>query len=239
MSAENAQITPEPNSKWREIWLEWRGFLLLLGLMFFFRIAIADWNHVPSGSMRPNLIEGDRIWVNKLAYDVKVPYTDIVLKERADPQRGDVIVFFSPDRSRTRMVKRLIGLPGDHVRVVNNTVRINDEMVRFEPLVLEETEQTAADLSQGFLHRMEHLPGRSHPMMVAGSMRSNLNADMRVPEGHYLMMGDNRDRSNDSRVWGFVPRENIIGRSSTVVMSLRSFREFFVPRSERFFLEIE
>lgn len=238
MSADTLDNNAEPNSKWRQTWLEWRGFLLLLGMMFFFRIAVADWNHVPSGSMRPNLIEGDRIWVNKLAYDVKVPYTDIVLKKRSDPQRGDVVVFFSPDKSRTRMVKRLIGMPGDHVQVVNNVVRINGETVQFEPIELEKTEQIDIDLSQGFVHRTEHLPGRSHTMMVHGRMRSPLNADMKVPEGHYLMMGDNRDRSNDSRVWGYVPRENIIGRSSTIVMSLRSFREFFVPRSDRFFRDI-
>jgi len=233
----------ETLTRGQQFWLEWRGFFLFLAIMIFFRVAIADWNHVPSGSMRPILIEGDRIWVNKLAYDVKIPYTNIVLKERSDPKRGDVVVFFSVDGKRTRMVKRLIGMPGDKIDVNDNIVRINGEPLDYSNLDLEETEQTRIDLERGFRHLLEDLPGRPHAMM-ARTNRRKVSPDLRqysgtVPDGHYFMMGDNRDESSDSRVWEFLPREQIIGRSSTIVMSLRSAKEFFVPRGGRFFKEIQ
>ncbi|MEM7083258.1 MAG: signal peptidase I [Pseudomonadota bacterium] len=236
------QIDEIKLSAGQRFWQEWRGFFLFLAIMIFFRMAIADWNHVPSGSMRPNLIEGDRIWVNKLAYDVKVPYTSIVLKKRSDPQRGDIVVFFSPDKNRTRMVKRLIGLPGDRVELRDNVLTINDEQVDYTGISLEETESTLLDLSLGFRHLEEGLPGKPHAMMVHS--RRNVNRELRsfsatVPEGHYLMLGDNRDQSSDSRVWGVVPRNNIIGRSSTVVLSLRDAKGFFMPRGDRFFVSLQ
>jgi len=228
-------------SKAELFWAEWKGFILFLSLMIFFRVAIADWNHVPSGSMRPNLIEGDRIWVNKLAYDVKIPYTSVVLKHVSQPKRGDVVVFFAPKSDRTRMVKRLIGLPGDDIEVINNVLSINGEPVVYEPLTLEPTEQTDIDISLGHKHLTELLPGKAHNMMIfSGSpMRRLPSYRGEVPEGHYLMLGDNRDRSQDSRVWGFVPHDNIIGRSSSVVMSLQPAKKFFLPRGDRFFISID
>lgn len=225
----------------QRFWKEWRGFFVFLAVMIFFRVAIADWNHVPSGSMRPNLIEGDRIWVNKLAYDIKIPYTSIVLKKMSEPKRGDIVVFFAPDQTRTRMVKRLIGLPGDKISVINNVVTINGEPLKYEGVTLEPTEQVRIDLAQGFRHLEEQLPGHPHTMMIRANRRvapELRSFSQTVPEGHYLMLGDNRDQSRDSRVWGFVPHELIIGRSSTVVMSLRPAKEFFVPRANRFFLSL-
>ena len=237
-----AHIGEQPQlTSGQRFWKEWRGFFLFLAIMIFFRVAIADWNHVPSGSMRPNLIEGDRIWVNKLAYEVKVPYTSVVLKTVSEPQRGDIVVFFAPNEDRTRMVKRLIGLPGDKVSVVNNVVTINDERLNYEGIELEFTDPVNSDISQGFRHLNEFLPGHTHTMMVRanGQIARELRSfSQTIPEGHYLMLGDNRDQSRDSRVWGFVPHDRIIGRSSTVVMSLRSAKEFFVPRANRFFLSL-
>ena len=240
-------MTEENNSETAELtgaqrfWKEWRGFFLFLAIMIFFRVAIADWNHVPSGSMRPNLIEGDRIWVNKLAYDIKIPYTSVVLKKVSEPKRGDIVVFFAPNESRTRMVKRLIGLPGDKVSVVNNVVTINGERLKYDGITLESTDAVNDDVAQGFRHLDEYLPGRTHVMMVRANgrvARELRSFSQTVPEGHYLMLGDNRDQSRDSRVWGFVPHDRIIGRSSTVVMSLRTAKEFFVPRGDRFFLSL-
>lgn len=242
MSQETLIDTPELTAGQR-FWQEWRGFFIFLAVMIFFRVAIADWNHVPSGSMRPNLIEGDRIWVNKLAYDIKIPYTSVVLKKMSDPKRGDVVVFFAPGQERTRMVKRLIGMPGDKISISNNVLTINGERLEYDPTALDTTEQVNVDLAQGFKHLTESLPGHPHTMMIRGNGRSprelrNLS-QITVPEGHYLMLGDNRDQSRDSRVWGFVPHDMIIGRSSTVVMSLRSASDFFRPRGERFFLSLE
>lgn len=225
----------------QRFWKEWRGFFLFLAIMIFFRVAIADWNHVPSGSMRPNLIEGDRIWVNKLAYDVKVPYTSIVLKKISEPQRGDVVVFFAPNEASTRMVKRLIGLPGDKISVLDNVVTINGERLSYEGTALEPTDAVEIDIAQGFRHLEEALPGHPHTMMIRSNgrvARELRSFSQTVPEGHYLMLGDNRDQSRDSRVWGFVPHDRIIGRSSTVVMSLRTAKKFFLPRGNRFFLSL-
>ncbi|MFK8030894.1 MAG: signal peptidase I [Gammaproteobacteria bacterium] len=238
MSEENTIDQAELTSGQR-FWKEWRGFFLFLGLMIFFRVAIADWNHVPSGSMRPNLIEGDRIWVNKLAYDIKVPYTSIVLKKVSEPARGDIVVFFAPNEERTRMVKRLIGLPGDKITVLNNVVTINGERLDYVDATLESSDAVEIDIANGFRHLEEDLPGRPHIMMKRANGRTApelRSFSQTVPEGHYLMLGDNRDQSRDSRVWGFVPHDRIIGRSSTVVMSLRTAKEFFVPRGDRFFM---
>ncbi len=238
--------SPQDLTRGQAFWREWRGFFIFLAVMIFFRVAIADWNHVPSGSMRPNLIEGDRIWVNKLAYDVKVPYTDIVLKHVSAPKRGDIVVFFAPDDSGKRMVKRLIGLPGDRIDVLNNALKINNEIIKQTYIDLDETDQTLIDLGRGFRHKLEELPGRHHSIMIfddKGRIPIGNNPLRRyssvVPEGHYLMMGDNRDESQDSRIWGFAPHGNIIGRSSTVVMSLRPMKKFFMPRGDRFFQSIQ
>src|SRR5271170_4889031 len=99
-------------------WHEYRGFAAFIVLMLVFRSALADWNSVPTGSMKPTILEGDRIFVNKLAYDLKVPFTTWHLAEWANPKRGDIVVFYSPEDG-TRLVKRVVGLPGDVVELRN------------------------------------------------------------------------------------------------------------------------
>ncbi len=111
-------------NKLKSIWIEWRSFFVFIALMFIFRSAIADWYEVPTGSMKPTIIEGDRIFVNKLAYDLKVPFTLVTLASWGNPARGDVVVFdFLKDDKR--LIKRVIGLPGDIVEIVNNQLFIN------------------------------------------------------------------------------------------------------------------
>src|SRR5258706_13883307 len=107
-----------------KLWREYRGFTLFVILMVAFRSSLADWNTVPTGSMKPTILEGDRILVNKLAYDLRVPLTHISILRFADPQRGDIVVFDS-QAADTRLVKRVIGLPGDVVEMKNNRLRIN------------------------------------------------------------------------------------------------------------------
>ena len=207
---------------WVKSWQENKSFVIFLTLMFVFRSACADWNTVPSGSMLPTIVEGDRIAVNKLAYDIRVPFTHISLMKLADPERGDIVVFDSKVSDK-RLVKRTIGVPGDRVALVNNKLVINGEEVHYDA--------TAENSDQ-----LEHLFKVTHAIRIKNPNDhafANFPTVV-VPEGFYLMLGDNRDNSADSRVIGFVPRDEIIGRSRAVVMSF-NYDNFYIPRADRFF----
>lgn len=200
-----------------------KSILLLLILMSIFRSAIADWNTVPTGSMNPTIIEGDRILVNKIAYDIQVPFTYHSLLKLADPQRGDIIVFNSKV-SELRLVKRVVGIPGDFIKMENNVLYINGNKLVYEDI---SSTITTAD-------KIENLLGIQHSVRLnpLGSRLSSFD-EIEVPQGYYLALGDNRDNSSDSRVIGFVPRDEIIGRSKQVVMSL-NYENFNIPRANRF-----
>tara|TARA_R110001606_G_scaffold228369_2_gene376363 strand:+ start:211 stop:798 length:588 start_codon:yes stop_codon:yes gene_type:complete len=191
--------------------------------MSVFRSGIADWNVVPSGSMKPTIVEGDRILVNKLAYDVQVPFLYHSLKKLNDPQRGDIIVFDS-EVAQLRLVKRVIGLPGDVVEMVDNQLYINGQALQYDML---ESYQNQVD-------EKEDLLGVVHTVRLnrEGSRLSSFEPT-KVPENFYLALGDNRDNSSDSRVIGFVPRDEIIGRARKVVMSV-DYDRYYMPRSDRF-----
>lgn len=208
----------------KHFWMENRSLLLFLVLMFCFRSAIADWNDVPSGSMKPTLVEGDRIGLNKMAYDLRIPFTHISLYKIADPARGDIAVFDSKVADK-RLVKRVIGVPGDTVAMRDNRLYINGEAVSY-------TAATNGDL-------LEHLPGKHHIVRINPNAKAYANFDpVTVPANQYLMLGDNRDNSADSRVIGFVPRSEFVGRSRSVVMSL-DYENYLLPRAERFFHSLE
>lgn len=207
---------------WLNFWRENKSFVIFLSLMFIFRSACADWNTVPTGSMNPTIIEGDRIAVNKMAYDLRIPFTHISLVKLADPEHGDIAVFDSKVSDK-RLVKRVIGVPGDTVTMVNNQLIINGTAIDYEKSV-------------GNTDQLEHLFNTTHRVRI-----SNPNdhafanfPTVIVPADHYLMLGDNRDNSADSRVIGFVPRAEFVGRSRAVVMSL-NYDNFYLPRVNRFF----
>lgn len=217
-------------SRLQGLWKEYRGLLLFVMLMLVFRSVIADWNTVPTGSMQPTIVEGDRIWVNKMAYDLRLPFSHISLLHTGDPQRGDIVVFDS-ELADKRMVKRVIGLPGDRVAMYDNRLNINGEWLSYD---------VNDDLTgEGSLTFQEQLAGRPHPIRVHPGEQSQLRsfAPVEVPEGHYLVLGDNRDRSADSRVYGFVARDDIVGRSSSVVLSL-DYDDFYLPRGDRFLVPL-
>ncbi|GLS26018.1 signal peptidase I [Marinibactrum halimedae] len=218
------------NIKLRNVWQENKQFVLFLALMFFFRSAIADWNEVPTGSMKPTIIEGDRIWVDKLAYDVRVPFTNISLYHRADPVVGDIVIFESAAAGK-RLVKRVIGVPGDQIVMVDNRLVINGNPLQYDDGKAP-TQHTPELAEHNRLS--EALKGKPHEVFVAQSqsMMSNFGP-VEVPKGHYLVLGDNRDHSADSRVIGFVPRDEIIGKTETVVLSL-NYDNFYLPRWGRF-----
>jgi signal peptidase I len=177
--------------------------LLFVLLLVVGRASLADHYHVPSGSMEPTLAVKDHILVDKRAYGLRLPLTERWLSERA-PARGDVVVFSHPLEGDT-MVKRVVGLPGDEVALVGGQLQLNGVFVQQQ-------------LSAGA--RLERLPGAVHPLSPDGDQGPDFGP-VRVPAGHYLMLGDHRGNSADSRFWGFVPHEKLLGRAVAVVYSAR------------------
>jgi len=208
---------------------------LLIG--YSIRSSLADWNDVPTGSMKPTILEGDRIWINKVAYDLKVPFTTWRIAEWGNPQRGDIAVFYSPHDGK-RLVKRVVGVPGDMIELRSNVLVINGRPVEYRPVAEEILQSLSMADRAGRVFATEKLPGQIHAVAAypaAPAMRSF--PPQRVPEGRYFMMGDNRDDSFDSRFWGTVGRQQIIGRASCVVISLDR-HHYWWPRWERTFTSL-
>jgi len=216
----------------KKFWAENRGFIVFLFLFGLFRTAIADWNPIPSGSMRPSLLEGDVVLVNRVAYDLKIPLTDIAVSRIGEPRRGDIVVFFSP-KDGTRLIKRLVALPGDTVEMRKGVLIINGEAAEYSDGV-QVQEPIDGQSVLPALRLREHLGERDNAVQwlpTVPSLRSM--PAFRVPEGHYWMMGDNRDNSADSRYIGPVPRHLLVGRAHHLVLSV-AFKENWLPRWERF-----
>ena len=201
-----------------------KSFFLFIFLMFFFRSAVADWNEVPTGSMKPTILEGDRILVNKMAYDARLPFSDFSLLKLSDPKRDDIIIFNSKVANK-RLVKRVIGIPGDVIALQENTLIVNGEALDYKEV---SSTSRSVDKQESFLEK-----GHFIRTNKSGSTLSNFGP-IEVPAEHYLVLGDNRDNSVDSRVIGFIPRSEILGRSKRVVLSL-DYENFYIPRKDRFF----
>jgi signal peptidase I len=220
-----------------KLWKNNRRFILFLFGMLFFRSAVADWYHVPTGSMVPTIEIGDRVWVNKLAYDQKIPFTEINLNRHNEPERGEVVVFFS-DVSDKRLIKRVIGVPGDVVSMTNNQLLLNGSPVNLG--VLDSSiDNRLSSQSDSALYLTETLPTASKPNRHSIRLQLDLFSQLAsfspqvVTEEHLWVMGDNRDKSADSRVIGLVPRSELIGRAETVVFSLDK-NHYYLPRKSRF-----
>lgn len=201
-----------------------------------FKSAIADWNDVPTGSMIPTILAGDRIFVNKLAYDLKVPYTTWHLARWDDPVGGDIVVFYSPQDGK-RLVKRIIGVPGDTIALRSNRLQINGKTAGYARLETESAPGQTPARSANEIIFEETLEGRKHPVMITPvpSVTQDFGP-ITVPAGSYFMMGDNRDASFDSRFFGFVKRTSIVGRATTIVLSRDG--SFLHPRWHRFFKKL-
>ena len=215
-----------------------RSLLFVVLVVLSFRSSIADWNDVPTGSMKPNILEGDRIFVNKLAYDLKVPFTTWHIAEWDNPERGEVVIFYSP-ADGMRLVKRVIGVPGDVLEMRDNELLVNGKAADYEPLDAATRADIANQLgprARDFELAVESLGGQKHPMMreTASFNDHRSFGPITVPPGKYFMMGDNRDHSNDSRYYGVVDRSQIVGRASRVVVSVDPQRSY-KPRWGRFF----
>ena len=218
------------------LWKENKSFLIFISLIFISKSALGDWNTVPSASMKPNIIEGDRIFINKLAYDLKLPFTQISLIHFADPKRNEVIIFESKVAGK-RLVKRVIGLPGDKVALTHNQIIINGIPAKYTELT--KHVNTRAKSAQNYIDAQESFADHARHIRLLKKITgvSTSFNEITVPEGHYLVMGDNRNISADSRIICFVPREEIIGNSNTIVMSLND-GNYFMPRSDRWLKKI-
>lgn len=216
------------------LWREWiRPAALVAAVVFPFKSAIADWNWVPTGSMKPTILEGDLVFVNKLAYDLKIPFTLWRIGDWANPGRDEIVVFFSP-HDETRLVKRVVGIPGDTLEMRDNILYRNGTGMRYEvapdhPFARELHEDdraiVARESGEDVSHWVMGLPSRQ----AARSF-----GPVTVPDGQYFMMGDSRDNSFDSRFFGLVGRKRIVGRSSRVILSFDKYH-YYVPRVSRSF----
>lgn len=208
-------------------------FLVMLLVISSLRSALADWNDVPTGSMKPTIQEGDRVVVNKLAYDLKVPFTTIEIAKWADPKRGDIVVLFSP-ADGVRLVKRVVAVPGDTIEMREERLFVNGQPAAFRQIGEElDPEQGQTVIAQ------ESLSGITHRVMLTPSIPARRTFGPQVvPAGYYFVMGDNRDNSNDSRFIGLIARKRIVGKALAVAFSL-DHGHYLMPRLDRFFKGIE
>jgi len=190
-----------------------KSFFPVLLIVFLLRGFIVEPFRIPSGSMLPSLYIGDFILVNKFAYGVKLPIINKKIIELDQPERGDVVVFRYPRDPDLDYIKRVIGLPGDHIAYYNKVLYVNGKPI--ERIFIGQYKgpgQTSAN------EYSEKLKGSEHAMLLLPARPNNLQGEYIVPEGMYFVMGDNRDNSNDSRVWGPVPESNLLGKAFMIWM---------------------
>ena len=220
------------NGRLLAFWREWRGFLLFLFMMCAFRSSFADIYYVPSGSMQPTVLEGDRLFTDKMAYDLRLPFTDMVLWHRAEPERGDIVTLYSPEDGE-RLVKRVVAVPGDVVAMRDDVLTLDGRPLPY--LLPSVGEGAALRGAQAYIFGREDLAGRVHPVMfIPGRLALRDFGPVTVPAGEYFVMGDNRDDSKDSRYIGFIQERAITGRVLGVAYSLDPAR-YYLPRLIRSF----
>ncbi len=223
----------------RDIWREYRTFAIFAFLLLTFRSAWADWVHVPTGSMNPTILEGDRLLVDKHVFGMRVPWTLIHLTPGRDPMRGEIVVFDSP-ADGTSLVKRVIAVPGDVISLDEQGLIVNGQRAQYSPgdvahlrtlltATLEQSPEIFRETGFGPQHDILQLPYRYARRFVE---------PIHVPRDMYFMMGDNRDNSADSRYFGFVPRRNIVGHATRVVFSLNP-DHYYLPRGDRTLAPLE
>jgi signal peptidase I len=193
-----------------------RSFFPVLFIVFVLRSFLVEPFQIPSSSMVPTLQVGDYILVNKFTYGIRLPVTRTKVLDLNEPERGDVMVFFPPHMNETYYIKRVVGLPGDTVSYRNKRLFVNGEEVSREDVAI------SPGVNARYRLGLEQLGDVSHLMQV-DEARMPRNFSIKVKPGHYFMMGDNRDNSSDSRVWGQVPEKDIVGKAFAVWMHWDSF----------------
>jgi signal peptidase I len=221
-------------------WVEYSvSFFPVILIVFVLRSFLVEPFKIPSSSMVPTLLVGDFILVNKFTYGIRLPVVNKKIVELGRPERGDVMVFRYPEDPSLDYIKRVVGLPGDRVEYRNKRLSINGK-----PVPLRQMDDYLSKERMQFSRRfVETLNGVEHHILIeedapalvassrtfphAGNCNYNVNGvACTVPPGHYFMMGDNRDNSSDSRVWGFVPDENIVGKAFFIWLNLNELGRF-------------
>ncbi|VAW71004.1 Signal peptidase I [hydrothermal vent metagenome] len=216
-SSEPVHGTSSPSNK-EPILVEYsKSFFPVLLIVFLLRGFLVEPFRIPSGSMIPSLYIGDFILVNKFAYGVRMPVFNKVIFEMDKPERGDVAVFKYPKDPSIDYIKRVIGVPGDHIAYYNKVLYVNDIEVKHKQI----GEYSGPGEYNPAREYTETLFGVEHNILLI-SQRPGRDAEYIVPEGHYFMMGDNRDNSNDSRYWGVVPEKYLVGKAFLIWMHLNN-----------------
>lgn len=216
----------------RTRWRDYRQTAIFLVCMLVFRSAWADWVTVPTGSMNPTIIEGDRVLVDKHVFGVRVPWTLTRLTDGRDPRRGEIVVFDSP-ADGISLVKRVIGEPGDVVAWDDAGLSINGVRADYaagDAARLNDVPAPTLALGPVLVRESGVVP--AHDVMRLPIRRGPGFGPVRVPPDTYLMLGDSRDNSADSRYFGFVPRRNIVGLASRVAVSFDP-ANYYLPRDDR------
>ena len=194
-----------------------RSFFPIVLIVLVLRSFIIEPFRIPSGSMMPTLLIGDFILVNKFVYGVRLPVLNTKVWSVGEPQRGDIVVFRFPSNPSLDYIKRVIGLPGDSIKYIAKQLYINGKKIKETPLGRYHGVGQGANMT-GAIHLVEDLPNVEHEILIMPE-RPALNGEFIIPEGHYFVMGDNRDNSNDSRYWGMVPEANLVGRAFFIWMN--------------------
>jgi signal peptidase I len=196
-----------------------RSFFPIVLIVLLLRSFLVEPFRIPSGSMMPTLLVGDFILVNKFTYGIRLPVVNTKIVELGEPQRGDIVVFRFPKDPTVDYIKRVVGVPGDRIGYFHKQIYINGEPVKQTPLGMYEGAGQVEGSHGGELLMSEDLSGVTHDILITRPAPALKEGEFQVPPGQYFVMGDNRDNSNDSRFWGFVPEANLVGKAFFIWMS--------------------
>ena len=220
------------------LWKQWlRPLAVSSAFVLPIKSSLADVNWVPTGSMKPTILEGDMIYVNKLAYDLKVPFTLMHLAEWSEPQKGDIVVLFSPEDGM-RLVKRVVAGPGDTIAMKGDVVFLNGKPLSYQAGDASRFKDEVYESARPIFAR-ESLGGADHWVMALPDRPAMRDfPPMILPAGSHFVMGDSRDNSKDSRFIGVIKRKQIVGKAESSVVSA-NLNRYCLPRFDRFFSKLD